>query len=293
MYFGSSLKHYSALLICSFACQFCLANESLIIKHYQSHSRYQFGIDVLKLALTKTNTPYKLATPFEDKLNEARGEKLVISGDLDLQFMITTLDRETKMIPIKFPIYRGLLGMRLLLIHKNNMGKFTNVNSLSQLQELVAGHGQHWKDLPIYKHNGLPVETNVSYQGLFRQLKTNRFDYFHRGVLEIWPEWHLHRQTLTVLNGLALFYPIPTYFFVSKNNPELVPIIEKGLSIALKDGSYRALFMKFLESDIKKADLSNKTLIALQNPNLPADTPKLDMSWWLPKQHQPIIDAEY
>ena len=270
----------------------CLSSEQLTVKHYQTQDRYELGIKVLELALSKLATPYKIQATAE-RVNEARGEAQVIDGLLDIQFMITTEYREKNMIPIKTPIYRGTLGLRLLLIKKERQNELKTINNIKQLQKYVGGHGKHWSDLAIYGHNDLPVMSNVKYANLFKQLKSDRFDYFHRGILEIWQEKQQHSEHLTVAENIMLFYPQPTYFFVSKLRPKLAIEIEKGLNLAINDGSFKQVFLDHVGADLKQANLSSRTLIVLDNPILPANTPLIDMSWWLPKKFRKHIMQAY
>lgn len=92
------------------------AEDTIIVNHYQQQTRYEFGLKVLDLALSKLGEDYQIFGPVEQEVNEGRGELLVIEGQYDLEFMSATLYRESKMIPVKIPIYQGLLGLRLLLI---------------------------------------------------------------------------------------------------------------------------------------------------------------------------------
>lgn len=267
----------------------CWATDTLIVKHYQNQARYELGIKVLDLALSKLNRPYLIQGANSKDINEARGEAHVIDGLLDIQFMISTKEREKSLIPIHIPIYRGMLGLRLLLVKHEKHDEMQSINNLEELQQHVGGHGKHWSDLPIYAHNQLPVVTNVNYQSLFKQLASERFDYFHRGILEIWDEQKQHSDTLRVADNVMLFYPQPTYFYVSKQRPELAKLIKKGLNIAMADGSFKALFLKYVGADIRRAKLESRTLIVLDNPILPNNTPPIDMSWWLPKTFQTQI----
>lgn len=278
------------LLTCLLANQFCWGAETIIVKHYQTQARYELGIKILDLALSKLNTPYSIQAPaFTESINEARGQAHVIDGLLDLEFMSTTNEREKSMIPIKIPIYRGTLGLRLLLVKKEKQDEIKKIRQLKQLRQYVGGHGKHWGDLPIYTHNELPVVTNVIYDSLFKQLATERFDYFHRGILEIWEELLEHSNELVIADNVMIFYSQPTYFFISKQRPKLALQIEKGLQRAIADGSFKQLFLAHAGHHIERAKLNSRNIIILDNPMLPVDTPPIDMSWWLPKQFQDKI----
>ena len=202
-------------------------------------------------------------------INEGRGQLQVISGQLDLQFMLTNAYREASMIPIKVPIYRGLLGLRLLLVKPVNKGEISSISSLDELRRYVGGHGRHWADLSIYPANRLPVSSNVSYQALFEQLKRGRFDYFHRGIGEIWQELDLHKEDLIIADNLMLFYPMPVYFFVSKARPELAQQIEKGLKLALADGSFKTLFLSQHDELLQKSSVRATSPHPINQPRSP------------------------
>ncbi len=276
------------ILICFiFAISSALAQDKIIVNHYQTQSRYTFGLSLLDLALSKLDQNYEILSPYKDNamgINEARGEMEVIAGSLDLEFMSTTTWREASMIPVKIPIYRGLLGLRLLLIKPAMIPKMSNVKNLETLRPFIAGHGEHWGDLAVYEANNLKVMTSVNYENLFKMLIGGRFHYFHRGVNEIWDELALYSDDLVIEDHIMLFYPHPVYFFIGKHRPELALQIEKGLKIAIEDGSYRNLFIEHFENVINKAHIDKRTLINLENPVIPLNTPSIDTSWWLPKQ---------
>lgn len=254
-----------------------------VVKHYQSQARYAFGHKLLLLALSKLDKSYKIEAFTEYPINEARGEKMVLNGDFDLQWLSTTQPREDKMIAIKSPIYKGILGLRLLLVTKQRKQLLGQIRTLNDLQQYTGGHGSHWGDLPVYAANGLPVHTNANYEPLFLQLKDDRFDYFHRGLNEIWSEKEQYKETLDIADNIMLFYPQPVYFFVNKDRPKLAADLKAGLAKAQKDGSYKALFLDHHNDYIQKGNLNTRTLIRLNNPTLPANTPDIDTHWWLPK----------
>ncbi len=283
-------KRYIFILLMFIWPQILKANQPLIVKHYQQHERYEFGLKLLKLALSKLNTPFEIQTPKSQVVNEARGEFEVITGRYDLQWLSTTVHREEAMIPIKIPVYRGILGLRLLLVKKGNYKKFSNIKTLKTLQDYTGGHGSHWMDLPVYAANNLRVKTYGDYDSLFKQLQSTYFDYFHRGLNEIWNEQARHPQTLSIADNVMLFYQQPVYFFVSKRRPELAKSLHQGLTLALKDGSYKKLFLQFHQTLIKQGNLSNRTLITLKNPSVPAGSPPLDTHWWLPEKFQKQVE---
>ena len=264
----------------------------MVIKHYQNQERYKFGIRVLELALQKSGLSYRLESPVDADTTEIRGEKMVIGGQLDVQFLSTARHRETELIPIKFPLYRGILGLRLVLVKKSNSQILDAVTNVAHLRKYTGGHGKFWGDLPVYAANDLKVETNVIYESLFAQLINGRFDYFHRGISEIWDEQKRYEKDLVVADKVMLFYKHPVYYFVTKKKEGLARHITKGLDMALQDGSYEKEFRKEMDRYLTKGKVNGRNLVILKNPVVPDDAPPLDTSWWLsPSLQQQIRDA--
>lgn len=271
------------LLIITLFSSSVFAKTNTVIRHYQTSDRYIFGSEVLKLAMSKVGN-YNIVGVNERYPNEDRGERDVISGRLDVQWMSTTKYRESRMIPIKIPVYRGILGLRLLLVNKKNKKLIESIKDINGLRKYLAVHGAKWKDLPIYGENRLKVETHIKYDQLFKILIAKRVDYFHRGLAEIWPEYERYKKYLAIADNVMLFYKHPIYFFVSKNNNGLAKDIEEGMKISLKDGSYKKLFLQHFGKIIRRSKLEDRTLIYLENSSIPKLTDKIDKSWWLPRE---------
>jgi hypothetical protein len=93
------------------------------------------------------------------------------------------------------------------------------------------------------RNNDLSVIGSPAYLPLFKMLAAKRFDYFPRGLYEVWNEAKIHADLgLVIEKNIMLYYEAPFYFFVNKNNPQLADRIERGLKIAITDGSFEELF---------------------------------------------------
>lgn len=280
-------------LLLGMACEQAMAEDRIIIRHYQHHPRYDFGLRLLELAMSRLSRPFEIRTPDRQYVNEKRGEAQVIEGRLDVQWMSTTENRERQMIAVHEPIYRGILGLRLLLVRPDRAPALSRIADLEGLRGFTGGHGLHWGDLPVYAANGLQVVTNARYEALFLQLQRGRFDYFHRGLAEIWGELEKQAKDLVVAEDVMLFYPHPVYFFVTAERPALARLIRLGLTRAIEDGSYRELFLWTFGEHLKRSRLESRRLILLDNPVVPPGTGPLDTSWWMPARHvRQLQDAQ-
>jgi hypothetical protein len=175
-------------------------------------------------------------------------------------------ERDWKMLRIKIPLFKGLLGKRVFLIRKDQKSRFDSVSDLQDLRKLVAGQGSQWPDTRILQSNGLPTVTAAATMSLTKMLKAKRFDYFPRAAVEAWYELdHLNDESLMVEENIVLSYPTDLYFYVSLQNTVLAERIEKGLNILIKSGEFDRYFyshprmskaLKLLEGHRKVFELS-------------------------------------
>lgn len=151
--------------------------------------------------------------------------------------------RNSLLTPIRVPLFKGLLGMRVLFIRKEDQFVFDKIKTLDDLRDLVAGQGAHWPDTKILRDNGLRVVTAMESKSLLKMLNAKRFDYFPRGVVEAWYESDINNdRSLTVEKNILLVYPSDLYFYVTADNKELAQRIEKGLKILIDNGEFDRYF---------------------------------------------------
>ncbi|WP_163832868.1 type 2 periplasmic-binding domain-containing protein [Spartinivicinus ruber] len=262
-----------------------VAQESrspLIIKHLQAIDPYV--LKLLTLALEKTLTPDE---PYELKgvingFTEGRRVKMLEQGYYDILHFGFSKEREKRFTAIKEPIFRGLKGYRLFLIHKDNSKLFANINTFNQLKnQFTAGFGTHWSDNTILKKNGIKVQEAVASHHLMGMLNAKRFDYFPRSIDEIWQNLlETDYPEIIIENSLAFYYPHPIYFYVQKDNKSLANRIQRGLIAAKNDGTFKQLFLTYHSTYIKKANIQDRKLFNLKNSGLPPAMSSIDTSWW-------------
>lgn len=246
------------------------------------NDRYAFAMATLALSYVDKNIQLQ-ADPSEEKtLPRVMSE--IDSGQLDIFWTATDKDKEEDFLPVRIPLYKGMFGYRIFIIHKNNQYKFNAINNLSDLKSISLGQGRTWADTSILEANGLNVVKVSKFPSLLYMVDGQRFDAFPRGIHEPWGEIASHSQLqLTVEQRLMLSYKMPFYLFVHKNNRTLAQQLETGLNQAIADGSFDKLF--YAEPGVQKvlqfANLKNRTLIELQNPYLTPETPVNRPELWL------------
>jgi len=197
---------------------------------------------LLRLALEKTEGPFSIEFYPHELTSPRRALELKRNGVINIMWDGTNVQRERDLLPIRISLVRDLNDYRVFLIRKEDEARFRDVRTMQELRKLTAGAGVNWPSVDVLRHNGLRVETAVNYSSLFPMLKAKRFDYMPRGVHEAWAEEQQYgKDGLMVEPTIFLHYRVPFYFFVSKDNKAMAERVEKGLKLALADGSFDKL----------------------------------------------------
>ncbi|QEL54297.1 hypothetical protein [Chromobacterium paludis] len=216
-------------------------------------------------------------------MNQGRAMEQMMRGDtvLDVFWGMTSREREQKLLAVRIPLDKGLIGWRVPLISAGRPKLLKGVKTRRQLAALRAGQGLDWPDTQILRGAGLPVVTSPEYLNLFSMLRQQRYDYFPRSVIEVRQELGSpNSQGLMLDPYLLLHYPTAFYFFVTPRRPELATLLRQGLERAVADGSFEQTFHVFNDEHLRGLNLSGRTIIELPNALLPPDTPLSRRELW-------------
>lgn len=237
-----------------------------------SGERVLHEVEVLQLALDKTLAEYG---PYELRgippMNRARTLAALhnnIYPNLILQMSYEDdLADQEKLAYIPFPLDRGALSYRICFMRDGLKPKVSNITRTEQLKQYTFGTGIGWADTKILRHNHLMVVEANSVVNLFRMTKAGRVDFFCRGPSEYLYE-HQHEISLGLSSDsqMALYYPLPKFFFTHKDNQPALDRIRRGLEIAYKDGSFNKLWRKRHNPGLQAAKLQKRNLVKMENP---------------------------
>ena len=242
-----------------------------------------YAIEMIKLGLEKAGRKFELVVQ-DGALSAPKLREELVSGNIDVVWMATNMDMEENTLPVRVPLYKGLLGHRVLIVHKDNRHIFDHVETMDDLRRFKFGQGVGWADTEIMKANGLTVVEATKYEGLFHMTDGKRFDAFPRGVHEPWGELKNNKDLeLAVDSNLMFVYTSPYYLMVTPRRPDLAADIERGLLMAIDDGSFD---QKFFNNDmvkmvLKYANLKDRRIFKLRNPELPPKTPLDNPKLWI------------
>jgi ABC-type amino acid transport substrate-binding protein len=258
------------------------AAEPMVYRYWdwrKTPKRDDYQVAALTLALQKTLPAYG---PFSvervvDTMSASRSRREVHAGKrLNVQASpwrdLQAEDPLERGHMMSTPVLGGLLGYRSLIVRRRDLPKFKTITTAAQLKKLVAGQGRGWVDVPVLRQNGYPVVDSGNIATLLDMLVNQRFDYLPISVVEadiLLAEHAPLADTLALVPGLMLYYPLPVLFYVSPNQPKLAQRLEAGLAAAKRDGSLAALTAHWFKAEIQQVKASASRCFVLDHPQIP------------------------
>lgn len=246
----------------------------------------EYNLALLKLALDKTEDQFGAYTIVKSDRELSQQEALKSLRESSMLQVVPTMTdryREQVFLPVKIPLYKGLFGLRLMMMKEQSGTMLAGAESQKELQKYVLGQGFDWPDTQILKANNFEVNEYKSKSALFEGLNQSEYDLFPRSIIEIWAELDQHSEMgLTYHKKAYLYYPTAIYFFTQKNKEGLAlsQRLEQGLDAAIADGSFDEVFNTYLSSFLNRAELNSMELIKLKNPLLPDRAPIDQSKYW-------------
>ncbi|MDE1893745.1 MAG: hypothetical protein KGH90_05355 [Xanthomonadaceae bacterium] len=285
---ASAIPRLAAWLLLGLYCAAAPARATagvttVIYPHPESRQdvRERYPLQVLKLALAHSGMNFRLKASPTSMQQERSMRELAAGRQLDITWAVGSPERDRKLLSIPFAIDRGLIGWRVLLIHRGDETRFAAIASKAQLAALLAGQGLGWPDLQVLRENGLRVVGSPTYEGLFRMLARRHIDYFPRSVAEVGDELARHPDLPIALERhLLLHYPEAEHFFVNRHNRALAEALSLGLQRAMADGSLQHLFGQTYGGLARQLQLTGRRIIELDNPQAPRQARQQPPGLW-------------
>ena len=290
---GRWLAALAMLALCG-APLHAVAVDSYTIDYNFSRPNYRdrYTLQVLRAALQASSAKYG---PYELSISPLLMERdrlmlEMVRGELvNLSAQISSLEWERKLIPIRIPIDKGLSSYRVSLIDGRRQAQFSAITSLSQLKALSMGAGRQWSSTAVFSGAGFDVVHGNSTDGLHSMLAANRFVHFPRGVEEVVFEHESHVAAfpaLAIESGMAIYMPLPRYFFVAPGHQRLAQRLEYGLHLLINDGSFDKMFHQAYDGVIEKVALRKRRIFKVDNPLLSPQTPVNNKAYWYDPVHK-------
>jgi len=277
------------ILIMFLLSSFLFAVQEVRIRPKQSDddASHSYFVQLLQMALDNTEKEFGKAKIKITDANMTQGrslEELENGKYIDVDWAGTDIERETKLLPIRVPLIGGLLGYRVPVINKSDLGKFAKIKTLADLKKFTAVSGTHWPDSDIMERAGLKLERVAKFEQMYPLLESGRVDYFPRGINEVYGEIQARGNSdLIAYDRIIISYKFPMYFFTNKKNTVLAKRIEKGLMIAVENGT----LLKLIKTHSVTAPIfptdkyKNSIIFEITNPFLPKLTPINNKKIWI------------
>jgi len=233
-----------------------------------------YYLELIETALRITESKYG---PFsveysQTPLSSERKHELLVAGErLNIDRIVgfhKPTGPRSALLFVNVPLLRNFMGYRIPLIRSDNQARFDQVKGLADLRKIPMGLGKGWEGY-IYQHNGFSVSEPVNFESLLKMLAGGRYDFVPLSAIEIADHYEVDKQPLATLRpekNLLIYTPLPNYFYVSPQAPELAVRLRLGLKQMQTDGSMDRIFEKYFGARLKKLQLSKRLLIEIPNP---------------------------
>ena len=256
-------------------------------KQKPDDASHDYFIGLLRLALIKTADEYGYAVihtvPYPGQ--ERTLKFLALGAFYDVIWTANSDVRDTKLLKIPFPLFRGGLGWRGMVIRDKDSNKFSAINSVKDFKSLVACQGLHWPDADVLENAGLSVARVGFFDAMLQMVELNRCDYLPLSIFEGQAELSLVKESfpnLIFYQDLIIQYPLSMHYFVNSNNAQLAARLKLGLERLYESGEYDQ-YMKdhpLTKGAFPLTKFKSSRIIKLKNPgNTKTDLEKFSLRW--------------
>ena len=249
---------------------------------------FEFRWAALRLALSAAPPPWnivKVHSAGEEAITQGRVELMLRKGLIDVAGFGVTWPRIQTLRPIRVDLLKGLIGLRFLVVRREEVARLTTLSDDQIVHALHYGTQQQWADVSIMQANGMQLELASSAQRLYPMLAAGRFDALSRGANEVLTELRANAELaprIAIEPAHALYYDYPIWLWVRRENEALARAIETGLQNVLRSGALRELFLELHKAEIEFVRRSRQRIIRLSSAALPQTLEPPDTSWWWP-----------
>lgn len=224
---------FSFLLLISTS-SFAITTIHTVGKQKPDDASHDYFIGLLRLALNETVIEYdKAVIKTIPQPGQERMLKLLAAGKFyDVIWAGDSKKRDAELLRVPFPLFKGGLGWRGLIIRHQDQKKFASYNNLSELKSAIACQGAHWPDADILEQAGLTVYRVGHFDAMLHMVELQRCDYLPLSIFEGQAELDIVQESfpnLIFYQDLIIKYSMSMSFFVNTNNTILAARLTLGL----------------------------------------------------------------
>ena len=232
----------SAFFWLLFSCLVYLPSVYAIeIKHVQARKGSlldQYAIELINFLINVSGEKASFI-PISDVGSQTRRQLMMKQGAIDVDWFAATPQVETLVVPIRYPILRGLLGHRIFITNKETSAFLNSDIPFNDLKKLNVVQGQGWGDVLILESGGFThINTLADFNALFKMIESNRSSLFPRSIIEPYGEladrcnldekYVCTDKNLMIDDKLLLIYKLPMFIFVSPKRQDLINLFNSA-----------------------------------------------------------------
>lgn len=100
-------------------------------------------LSLLELAISKTDPSAKV-NQLDQEIPMSRRVEDTNAKSIDLLWAGSSAELDKKLLAVRIPLLKGLLGHRIFIIRDGDQPLFDPINTLGDLKKLKAGMGRFW-----------------------------------------------------------------------------------------------------------------------------------------------------
>ncbi|WP_417451907.1 hypothetical protein [Kordiimonas sp.] len=249
--------------------------------------KYELGL--LQVAISALPGEHEVViVPFD--YNQGRALRALEAGTAPFDVYPTGYDvsREKRLRMVRFPLTRGLLGYRMLVILESSRQRFETIKTMDQLQaQITFGSGATWPDTPILRQAGFKVVTGTVHQ-LWGMLRNGRFIAFPRGMQEVFRDLALESSSddtdpFVIEPNFLISYRFDEFFYLNTRDEHKAALIEEGLKAAFREGTLDAYFHGHPDIVAAFAELKAhpRRIFRIENQQQGVDIQNVPEDYWI------------
>ena len=277
-----------------FSCVVCSSSVySIEIKYIQARQGSlldQYAIDLIKFLINVSGEEVSFI-PMNDVGSQTRRQLLMKQGNYDVDWFGATQKVEMLVVPIRYPMFRGLLGHRIFITNKETRPLLNSNTPFNELKMFNIIQGQGWGDVLILKAAGFThVDTIASFNNLFNMIELNRASLFPRSIIEPYGElsnrcnlndnYVCTDKNLLIDDKLLLIYKLPMFIFVAPQRKDLIRIFNSAF-----ENHYEEFLVFFNNHPLIKSalkNLKNRSIYQIKGNNaLSEETRNIPDKYWM------------
>lgn len=243
-------------------------------KQKPDDASHDYFTGILRLVLIETAKEYGYSVlhtvPYPGQ--ERMLKLLALGAFYDVVWAGSSTARESQLFKVTFPLFRGGLGWRGMIIRRQDSNKFSKIKSVKDLTGLIACQGSHWPDADVLEHAGLSVARVGFFDAMLQMVELKRCDYLPLSIFEGQAELAAVEKSfpnLIFYQELIIQYPLFMHFFVKHNNEDLAKRLNLGLQRLYDSGKFER-YMKdhpLTKNAFPLTKFEHSRVIKLANPN--------------------------